>query len=325
MFLSLIEQRAVACFQAVAVGDAMGKMTEGYWPEEVVENYGDYIKEFHEPIQPKSRFNWRYAEVTDDTTFTILMAESIIDKKSVDRKDIIERILNYKQGIKGWPGWEAFSKAARAGGDELRRFSRWRDGNGAAMRVSPIGIINKPENIQKIVDDVEAGCSMTHGARSALSGACAIAAAISSAVEGLPKGEALETAVEAARMGESLGFNDARPTADRILLGMKFVDSYKGSELPGALRRVLNPGFKTYEGVPYALSLVYGMNSAKDVILGAVNQGGDADSIASMAGSIAAAIHPNTLPKEWVKEVEVANDLRLSEMALKLFELRQNQ
>ena len=163
---------------------------------------------------------------------------------------------------------------------------------------------------------------MTHGARSALSGACAVAAAISAAVEGYGKRELFEFAMKAARLGESFGNNDERPQADRILIGMSFVDSYKGSQLPKDLRRVLNPGFQAYEGGPYALSLAYGIDSAEKVILGAVNQGGDADSIASMAGSIVAALYPDTLPQEWVKEVEDVNGLNLREIASKLVQLR---
>ena len=318
-----LDERAVACFKAVAVGDAMGKMTEGYWPEEVLSNYGGYVQSFRRPFQPKSKFTWRYAEVTDDTTFTLLIAESIIEKGSVDRQDIIQRILNHRTKIKGWPGWEDFSRAAQLGEDRITDFARWRDGNGAPMRVSPIGIINRPENLEKITKDIDSACSMTHGARSALSGACAIAAAISAAIEGWGKKKVFEFAVKAARLGESLGNDDDRPPADRTLIGINFVNSYMGSRLPRDLRRVLNPGFLAYEGVPYTLSLAYGIPNAKEVILGAVNQGGDADSIASMAGSVAAALHPDTLPSEWVKEVEKANSLQLSKIAFKLVELQE--
>jgi len=35
-----VEERAVACIQAVAAGDAMGKMTEVFWPEEISSTYG---------------------------------------------------------------------------------------------------------------------------------------------------------------------------------------------------------------------------------------------------------------------------------------------
>jgi ADP-ribosylglycohydrolase len=68
--------------------------------------------------------------------------------------------------------------------------------------------------------------------------------------------------------------------------------------------------------------LAYRIPNARKVILDAVNQGGDADSIASMAGSVAAALYPDTLPKEWVKIVEKANNIEFSKIALKLVKLR---
>ena len=53
-----------------------------------------------------------------------------------------------------------------------------------------------------------------------------------------------------------------------------------------------------------------------------MNQGGDADSVASMAGSVAAALYPHTLPEEWIKEVEKGNNLNLPVIALNLVKLR---
>ena len=185
MLWSLIEKRAVACIQAVAVGDAMGKMTEGYWPEEILQNYGEQLQGFRQPVQPKSGFSWGYAEVTDDTRFTLLIAESITEKSCVDKQDIIQRILKTK--IKGWPGWEYLYNAAQLGEDKITDFARLRDRNGAPIRVSPIGIINRPKNLEKIINDVDLACSLTHGAMSALYAACVITAAISAAVEGWEK------------------------------------------------------------------------------------------------------------------------------------------
>jgi ADP-ribosylglycohydrolase len=320
MVESLIAKRAIACIQGVAVGDAMGKMTEGYSPEEVLLNYGGYLQGFRKPIQPKSRFSWEYAEVTDDTRFTLLVAESIVKKGGVHKQDIVEGILATK--IKGWPGWEDFYNAVQLGEDRIADFARLRDRNGAPMRVSPIGIVNRPENLEKIIQNVDLACSMTHGAMSALSASCAVAAAISAAVEGWEKEQVFELAIKAARRGESLGNDDARPPAERILIGLDFVGGYRGSQLAKDLGSVLNPGFLAYEGVPYALSLAYGIPNAKEAILGAVNEGGDADSIASMAGSVVAALYPDSLPQEWVKQVEEANNLNLSKIATKLAKLR---
>ena len=57
--------------------------------------------------------------------------------------------------IKGWPGWDEFSEAVQLGEAKIEDFAGSRDRNGAPMRVSPVGIINRPENLEKIIQDVD--------------------------------------------------------------------------------------------------------------------------------------------------------------------------
>ena len=88
------------------------------------------------------------------------------------------------------------------------------------------------------------------------------------------------------------------------------------------LRRWLNPGFSAWEGAAFALALVMLYDSAKDAILAAVNEGGDADSMTSMAGGIVAARNPDTLPEEWVEIVKRENSLDFAPLAEQLAALR---
>jgi len=305
--------RARAALQGVAVGDALGKLTEGYWPHEISAVYGGPITGFRDPIQPRSQFQWTLAEVTDDTRFTVLMAESIIACERVDRRDIARRML--ERPIKGWPGWEEF----KAVGDPEQIGHR--TGNGAPMRIAPVGIINSPRNLDKLADAVEQACIMTHHVSSAISAACAIAAAISAAVEGWPKNEMLELALEAAGLGRLRGQQDQAPPLEELVqLGLRKIE--QSDQGLGWRLRGLNPGFLAWEGASFALCLGYAVSGAKEAILEAANQGGDADSIASMAGGIAAALKPDSLPEEWIAEVERVNKLGLKRIAEGLVSLR---
>lgn len=310
-----LEERALACLRGVAVGDALGKMTEGYWPGEIEAAYGGPISGFQEPIQPRSRHAWAYAEVTDDTRFTLLVAESILTAGRVDRRDITRRII--ARPIKGWPGWDRF--AAAAGADP--GYSERRTGNGAPMRVSPVGILHRPGDLPGLVDAVEAACAMTHGAASALSAAAAIAGAVAAAVEGWPRERVLEIACEASVLSAGHGEPDVAPTvADMLPVARRKLAG--GDVGLGWQLRGLNPGRLAWEGASFALALVAGTDDAREAILEAVNQGGDADSIASMAGGILAALDPASLPAEWVAEVERANALDLAPIARGLVGLR---
>lgn len=302
-------QRCKTALAGVAVGDAFGKMTEGYWPPEIEIHYSGPITSFVLPIQKKSGHTWAYAEVTDDTRFTILIAESILACGEVDEEDIIRRIL--EKPIKGWPGWREYREQA------LKGVKTTRTGTGAPMRIAPIGILHRSSDIEGIIRDVERACSCTHNSRSALAAACAIATAFSAAIDNLDKKAILDQAIEAAELGNRLGEEDLCPDVARRL---KWVRQYAAG--PDSRFRGLNPGFTAWEGAVFALALVHQCDSAKEAIIAAANSGGDADSIASMAGGILAAKYPESLPIEWMETVEKENQLNLGILAEKLARFR---
>jgi ADP-ribosylglycohydrolase len=305
-------ERARAALWGVAIGDAFGKMTEGYWPNQVELRYGGHLEEFHMPIpaSPDRVGYWSYAEVTDDTTFTVLTAESIIENERVDEKDLVTRIA--AKPIKGWPGWEQFDPQQALTGANTRT------GNGAPMRSSPFGIINTTERLGKLCRDVYAGCRCTHNSQSAIGAACAMAACLSAVLEGMEKVSALRVASEAARMGEELGADDFLPHISRRIEWILNVYVPAGN----SKRSGLNPGFAAWEGATYALYLFAKHDSAKDGIIDAANQGGDADSIASMTACLLAAYKPETLPVEWIDIVLKKNTIDMDTLSERLTKLR---
>ncbi len=301
-----------AALWGVAVGDAFGKMTEGYWPNQVDMRYGGRVEEFRKPIpaNPERAGYWSFAEVTDDTTFTVLTAESIIGNGRVDEQDLVARIA--AEPIKGWPGWEQFHAQQALSGAYTRT------GNGGPMRASPFGVIHPTERLDELCKDVYAGCRCTHNTRSAIGAACALAACLSAVLDGKGKASALRIAAKAARVGEELGVEDYLPCPSRRIEWLLNVYVPTGN----SKRSGLNPGFAAWEGVTFALYLFAKHNSARDGIIDAVNQGGDADSIASMAGCLLAACRPETLPREWMDTVRKKNLLDMDALAEGLTQLR---
>ncbi len=57
--------------------------------------YGGRVETFLPPQQPRSSSVWAFAEVTDDTRFTLLIANSIISCGKVDARDITSRIMEH--------------------------------------------------------------------------------------------------------------------------------------------------------------------------------------------------------------------------------------
>jgi ADP-ribosylglycohydrolase len=74
--------------------------------------------------------------------------------------------------------------------------------------------------------------------------------------------------------------------------------------------------------VPLALALATILQSAEDAILLAVNVGGDADSVASIAGGILGAMYPATVNQQWCEVVESVNGHDVAGVARELTALR---
>ena len=74
--------------------------------------------------------------------------------------------------------------------------------------------------------------------------------------------------------------------------------------------------------VPLAITLGTILDSAAVATLLAANIGGDSDSVASIAGAILGARHPDTVNEEWYAVVEAVNHHDLTSLADALAGLR---
>ncbi|HEX3015409.1 MAG TPA: ADP-ribosylglycohydrolase family protein [Desulfobacteria bacterium] len=313
--------RVTACLWGGAVGDAMGKATEGYTPDAALKAYGRPVERFVKPIQTLSEFTWEKAEVTEDTRQTVALAKAVLAKGKVDQLAIAGRLLEC--GPKGIGVSSRLFHFILTG--DLGHVSLKGSGTGAATRIAPVGIVNTTENMTKLVSDVVKATAMTHGGKTAVAGAAAMAAAVAAAIEGKPAGQILLVALQAAKYAEQYGYPDGLESVARKLeKGIKFAYYLRGEALFTQIKEDLGWGFAANEAVPAALLVACSLLNAKQAIITAVNQGGDADAVAGMAGALAAAINPPSLPRNWVEEVCTVNNLELAEIARGLVRLRPN-
>ncbi len=77
--------------------------------------------------------------------------------------------------------------------------------NGAAMRITPVGIAHPAGDLVRLVDAVADACRVSHDTGIAIAGAAAIAAAVSAGIDGADRAEATDLAIAAARLGERRG------------------------------------------------------------------------------------------------------------------------
>ena len=319
-----VTDRAVACLKGVAIGDAVGKQTEMLPRDEIRRWYPHGIRGFEGiagELIPRYRGNrkreWRIGETTDDTERTVAVARAILAEERVSHtaigREMLQCVKCVHRGVQSL--WE-FHQA----GDPAR-IATTHDGCGAAVRVSPVGILYSSMALDMLVTGAREASIPTHGGSLAIAAAAATAAAVSAAIDAATPPQILQLAVDAASQAQMRWPTAQAPSfADAIRAASENLATL--DEL--SADRVAAVCFPTQPStiVPLALALGTRMHSAQDAILLAANIGGDSDSVASIAGGILGARYPETINEDWFQIVETLNHHDLVPIAHELVRLR---
>jgi ADP-ribosylglycohydrolase len=241
------------------VGDVIGSVHEGA---------GTKTKDF--PLfVPGSTF-------TDDSLLTVAVAQWILTGD-----DLVDLFHAYVHAYpdRGWGGM-FYHWAQRRSREPYNSF-----GNGAAMRVSPVGFAF--ETIEDVLAWSARSAAVSHDHPEGIRGAQATAAAIYFARQGHGK--------------------------DQI---RRSLESRFGYDLSARLEQIRPTyGFdETCQGtVPQALAAFFESTSYEDAIRNAISLGGDADTLACIAGGIAEAYYGG-VPQDLAAPVMARLDQRLVEV-----------
>lgn len=205
--------------------------------------------------------------------------------------------------------------------------------NGAAMKISPIGLLNAG-NVDQAIQDAITVTMVTHDNYLALSGACAVAAAVSRAVmEDADVYSILQAGLYGAKEGERIGREVARDVAGpSVVKRMEMaIDIGLGRGTPW--EKMIEIGHRIGAGlhVAEAIPSAFGFFAANDgdamgSIIGAVNVGYDTDTIATMSGAIAGAYcGAKAYPEHFLPTLEQANHLEIEKLAKDLTAIAQRR
>ncbi len=286
-----LEDKFLGCLLGSALGDAIGEMAFRV-PEE--ERLRDFLQE---------QILLRY---TDDTAMAIGLAESLLAKAGVDQEHL-GRTFHRHYLAEPWRGYASgppsvfylvenygmsYAEAARSlfGGQGSL-------GNGAAMRVAPLGLfLGMAPNLY---DQAAQSAAVTHAHPLAQDGAAVQALAVALAVD-------LSPAAPLNR--ESF--------LERLLSFSRTADLQKKLQLVGALlaegvsderaAEALGRSVKMQESLPFALfSFLAHPNSYVDCLFAAILQGGDRDTLGAMAGAVSGAyLGVSAIPVAWQEKLE---------------------
>lgn len=198
-------------------------------------------------------------DFTDDTICTIAVADAILNKK-----DYQESVLDWCQRYPNPKGGYGGRFAQWIFSNNPKPYNSY--GNGSAMRVSPVGWLF---NLGDIVSEAIKTARITHNHPEGFHGAIVVAMCVFMARTNYSK--------------------------DKI---SSFVSDFYGNlKMPPMFS---NPFDETCQNaVPVAVSCFLESNSFEETIRNAVLVGGDSDTIAAIAGSIA---EPYFGIPEWIKE-----------------------
>lgn len=324
--LGPLVHKAVGCLSAAAVGDALGGATERWLPHEIRERWGGWVTGIVGPYhddwrtrRPVAPFHKGAGHVTDDTLMTRCLVDVYVDKRDhLDAFDMADRVVPRLTGDVIWiPELEAetvlLQRLALAEKYLSLRLG-WAHvdpreagvGNavncGAAMYMAPVGIVNAadPDGAYAEAISLTGAHQSSFGREAAGVMAAAVAAAMA------PKAgpdDVVDAALAVARDG-------TRAAIEAVCDVAAGFEDWAGAIDSGALRTAVRPfdlvadGYRerglaahrpsrlhSIEELPIALGmLVIARGDPLQTILGGVNYGRDADSIASMGGAIAGAL-----------------------------------
>lgn len=355
MTASLLEHNAVGCLTAAAVGDALGGATEGYLPEEILARWDGWVTgivaPWHEDwqtIRPVAPFHKGDGHITDDTLMTRCLVDVYLEKGDhLDAFDMADRLVPRLTGQVMWiPELEAdtvlLQRLALAEKYLSLRLA-WAHvdpreagvGNavncGAAMYMAPVGIVNAadPDGAYAEAIALTGAHQSSFGREAAGVMAAAVAAAMAAAAT---VDDVVEASLRLARDG-------TRAAIEAVCDVARTFDDWGPAVSSGALRAAMRPfdlvadtyrdrglaahrpsRLHSIEELPIALGLLVITNGDPlQTILGGVNYGRDADSIASMGGAIAGALDVGSaLPDDLVDAVGTASRMDLQGPARQL-------
>ncbi|MFL6046523.1 MAG: ADP-ribosylglycohydrolase family protein [Propionibacteriaceae bacterium] len=330
--MSSAEERALGALYGLAIGDALGMPTQLLSRDQVATHFGT-IDGFREaPPDHRIAAGLPAGSITNDTEQALLLADALLAEGGhVDSEDLARRLLAWAERARErgsldllGPSTSAAVTALVADGP-LDVFGRSAATNGAAMRVTPVGIVAVPDDLGGLVDLVVEASRVTHYTNVAIAGAAAVAAAVSGGIGGASLAEATTVAIKAAELGQQRGeWVAGAALPRRIAWAVGLIDTSDHDRSVRDVEELVGASIATQESVPAAFAvLALHPDDPWQACLTAASLGGDSDTIAAMTGAIAGACHGmERWPPDATETVRKINNLDLEMYAGKLLALR---
>lgn len=297
------EERFTGCLLGVAVGDALGQPVEAYPPERIVKDFGE-VRDFMAG-DPRLPMPLQAGQWTDDTQMTLDITRSILRCGKVDPADIAREFLadHEAEGIR-FSGFTVKYSLLR-----LKRGVSWdrsaiddekAQGNGSAMRVAPVGLLDC-ERLDRLPEDARLSSIMTHRHPETIAGAIAIAYLVARAASNtLDLATAIDDTV--AVIGPCKVADNLRKAQSLLADDLTTAD---------ALRQIKTTGWVVHTVAAAVYCFLKTPTDFERSVIDAVMGGNDADTTAAVTGAISGAYNgESAIPLRWRSNVERGDEIR---------------
>ena len=332
--------RAFGALAGLALGDALGMPTQAMSPAQIRAVYGRITGlvdgDASQPYAP----GMPAGSVTDDTEQALLVASLLVRGRGSSSGRVALNAVEFAHALLAWedsmiergsldllgPSTKAALERVRAGEDPLTVGGEGTT-NGAAMRVTPIGIAVSTADPEAFADAVWSSCQVTHATRQGFQSAALVAAAVSMGIDAArsPSLDLRSLLWKAVTYVDSLPERGAwTPDPDVVAAtrrAMQLAVNPASSSLECLVEQV-GTSVASAHAIPMAFALLARVPSPQ-ALLDAANIGGNTDTIGAIAGAIlGAALGVQDLPTDSLTMIEEVSPLGLSSVAGDLLELR---
>ena len=332
--------RAHGALAGLALGDALGMPTQAMSPEQIRAVYGRIAglvdADASQPYAP----GMPAGSVTDDTEQALLVASLLVRGRgsssghaALDAGEFAHALLAWEDSMiaRGsldllGPSTKAALERVRAGEDPLSVGGAGTT-NGAAMRVTPIGIAVSTADPEAFAESVWSSCQVTHATRQGFQSAALVAAAVSLGIDAASSSASDVRALlwEAVSYVAFLSPRGAwAPDPDVVAATRRALELASTPPSPSLelLAEQIGSSVASAQAIPMAFALL-ARDPSPRALLDAANLGGDTDTIGAIAGAIlGAAAGVGVFDGRALAQVEEVSRLGLQPIASKLLELR---
>ncbi|MBC2657078.1 ADP-ribosylglycohydrolase family protein [Pseudomonas sp. MSSRFD41] len=328
-------QRALGAFYGLALGDALGMPTQSLSREQILQRFGTiHTLEDAGPDQPIAA-NMPRGSITDDTEQAILIGQLLVRGQGhIAPQELAQSLIDWEAAMQARGSQDLLGPSTKhaiemiLAGHSVEEAGRYGTTNGAAMRITPVGIASDVAAPEAFIRAVVQACQVTHNTSLGIASAAAVAAVVSAGINGASLGDALALGRQIANQAEVHGHWVAGASmAARLQWAATLGVAGDKAGFAQTLYELVGTSVASQESVVASFALAgqvaQGRLEPFEALCMAASLGGDTDTIAAILGAMLGACQGlGGWPGELIALLRQVNGLDLQPLVEQLLALR---